>query len=68
MEKELANYPPILTAKQVSEILGVGRVKAYEIMKKNELKSFKVGTRNIRTTKQLLIDYINNKTNERMIG
>ncbi|MGI6364430.1 MAG: helix-turn-helix domain-containing protein [Bacillota bacterium] len=46
------------TAGEVAEVLRIGKVKAYEIMKTGELASFRVGQRNIRTTRQALENYI----------
>ncbi len=58
LETALSEYPPILVAEQVAEILQVGRVKAYTLLRTNEIQSFRVGDRNIRTTKEAVIGYI----------
>ncbi len=58
------NSSEIITASEVAEELKVGKVKAYELMKNNEISSFRVGTRNIRTTRQALECYIQQKIQE----
>jgi len=58
LEAELLNYGPVLTAQEVSQILKIGRVKAYELLKTGEIQSFRIGKRNIRCTKRSLINYL----------
>jgi excisionase family DNA binding protein len=52
------NLPDVLTAPEIAKFLKIGRVKAYELMKTGEIASFRVGKRNVRTTKQALLNYI----------
>lgn len=48
----------VLTAREVAEILKIGPVKAYELLKTKEIASIRVGKRNVRTTRGALMDYI----------
>ena len=51
------NLPEILRAKEVADYLDISIGKAYELMRTNKIKSFRVG-RCLRTTKNALIDFI----------
>lgn len=55
------DVPDVITAKEVASILKIGKAKAYELMRSNEIESFRVGERAIRTTRQALIKYLNEK-------
>lgn len=61
IEQELEKYPAILVAKDVAEILRVGKVKSYELLNTGEIKSFRLGKKNIRTTKKDLLEYLSAK-------
>ena len=37
------DYPIILTVKHMQEILGIGKHSAYDLMKREDFPSFKVG-------------------------
>jgi excisionase family DNA binding protein len=41
--KTVQEYPIILTAKHIMEILGVGKDYAYELMKRKDFPTIKVG-------------------------
>lgn len=50
-------YPDVLTVKQVSEALGIGINKAYELVNTRVIGSKRIGRR-ILVPKSCLIDYI----------
>lgn len=39
-----AEFPDVVTPKQLQEMLGIGRSKTYSLLKNKEIKSIKVGT------------------------
>jgi len=41
--KNLQNYPPVLTPRQLAEILDVGYTKALNVVKYSDLPSVKIG-------------------------
>lgn len=56
--RKLEDYPDVLTAKMVAEILGVGYLKALELMKSNQFPVMKLrGT--YRVSKSILIEWMN---------
>lgn len=55
MEKETV----IWTAHDVADYLQISVGQAYNIMKRDELKSIRVGKRNIRTTTKAVNEYLN---------
>ena len=57
IDQMLEGYPELLTVKQMQEILCVGKNKAYEIVKQNELTYMKIGS-TIRIPKESLKKYI----------
>lgn len=50
-------YPDIVSVEQVSEMLRIGQVLAYRLVRSGEIKSRKVGRRYI-ITKQNIIDFV----------
>ena len=54
------NYPDVVSVEQLSEMLHIGQVLAYRLVRNGEIKSRKVGRKYI-ITKQNVIDFINNK-------
>ena len=50
-------YPDIVSVEQVSEMLKIGQVLAYRLVRSGEIKSRKVGRRYI-ITKQHIIDFV----------
>ena len=50
-------YPDIVSVEQVSEMLRIGQVLAYQLVRSGEIKSRKVGRRYI-ITKQNIIDFV----------
>ncbi len=51
------DYPDIVNVEQVSEMLKIGQVLAYRLVRSGEIKSRKVGRRYI-ITKQNIIDFV----------
>ena len=45
-------YPDILTVKDVMRALDIGRNKAYDMLKSNQIKSIKIGSKNKIATKK----------------
>lgn len=55
---KLENYPDVLTARMVADILGVGYLKSLELLKSNQFPVMKLrGT--YRVTKSQLIEWMN---------
>ena len=54
------NYPDVVSVEQLSEMLHIGQVLAYRLVRNGDIKSRKVGRKYI-ITKQNVIDFINNK-------
>ena len=53
----LEQFPDLLTAKDLQEILSIGRSKAYAILHSGELQYITIG-RQIRIPKKYLLDYL----------
>ncbi len=60
MDKGFESLPDILRARDVAKFLSIGIGKAYEIMRSNQIRSFRVG-RCLRTTKKALREYVDGK-------
>ncbi len=54
------NIPDVLTINDLQETLKVGRSTAYDLVKNNEIKTFRVG-KLIRIRREDLIDYMGKK-------
>lgn len=52
-----ADLPLVLTVGQVSKILGIGRSKAYEIVRAGKIRNVRIG-HNIRIPKAALVEYL----------
>ena len=52
-----ANYPDILSVNDIRRALGIGRTKAYELVRSGEIRSIRVGGA-IRVPKKSLLDYL----------
>ena len=52
-----AKYPDIMSINDLRSALGIGRTKAYELVKSGEIKSIRVG-KSIRIPKISLLDYV----------
>lgn len=52
------DYPDVLTAKEVIEILGLGKNMVYELLNSGKLHGVRIG-RNWRITKQALSTFLN---------
>jgi len=53
--------PLLLSVKQLSSVLGIGRNAAYELVRSGQIKSFRLGDR-IRIPKDALIEFLEEKT------
>jgi len=63
METLFLNYPDILSVKQVSQMLNIGTVLAYKLVKSGEIKSRKVG-RDYKIQKNAVIAFVNSGVSE----
>ena len=52
-----AKYPDIMSINDLRSALGIGRTKAYELVKSGEIRSIRVG-KSIRIPKISLLDYV----------
>lgn len=59
----LDNYKDVLTIEDVQEILGIGRSKAYQLIRNRTIPSIHIG-KTIRVSKLNMINYINHVSNE----
>lgn len=50
-------YPDILTVKDIMQVLGIGKNKAYDMLKHNQIKNIKIGS-NYKIPKTYLIEFI----------
>lgn len=50
----LENYPDIISITQLCEILKIGRVKAYELLRTNVIKNKRIGKKYIIPKKSVL--------------
>lgn len=55
--KFFSQYPDILAAKDLREILGIGRAGVYKLLEAGEIQSFKVG-RTYKIPKKAVIDFV----------
>lgn len=64
MQILLEQYDDLLTISDVCKILRIGRNKAYELIRNNEIKHFHVG-KSLKIPKVYLIEYIHESINRR---
>lgn len=57
-EDDLESYPPILTPKDVMEILGIGEKLLYQLLNSGELPGKRIGKKIWRVSKQQLILFL----------
>lgn len=58
MEKTLfTTYPDVLNIEQLRSALNIGRNAAYDLIRKNQIRYFKVGS-SIRIPKKCLVDFV----------
>ena len=55
--KMFKNYPDVVSAKEVAEMVGIGLKKAYRLLRTGEIKSFRCGN-TFKTAKIEVIEYI----------
>lgn len=61
MKKEnFDNFPTVLTVSELSQILRIGINGAYELLRKGEIKSVRVG-RQYRVSRYAVLDYLNER-------
>ncbi len=53
----------LLTAKEVAEMLMVGKNRVYELLNQNQIKGMKIGTTSWRIPKAAVYQYIQEQTN-----
>jgi excisionase family DNA binding protein len=56
-ENMFRQYPDVMTVRQLAKALGIGKNKAYEMLKKQVISSIKLGRKYI-IPRQYLLDYI----------
>ena len=61
MVKQIEDYPMILTAAHLSEILSVSKPTAYEIMKQPNFPLIELGGRNKRVLKEAFFEWLISK-------
>jgi excisionase family DNA binding protein len=52
------DYPMVLTVKEVMEILGIGKRKAYELMDEKDFPSIKIGQKLKRVEKEAFFTWL----------
>ena len=62
--KTYDDLPLMLSVAQVSEVLGIGRTNAYELVKEKDFPSLKIGSR-IVIPRDKLIQWIEEKVSEK---
>ena len=55
--KNINDLPLVLTVSEVSEILGIGKNTAYDLVRCGAIKSFRAG-RQIRVSKSALLEFL----------
>jgi len=63
MEQLFREYPDVISVEQLQEMLNIGRVLAYKIVKSGAIKSRKIG-RDYKITKTAVINYIQSDNKE----
>lgn len=58
----LKDYKDILTIKDIKQILGIGKNKAYELVNNGTIPSFRIGAKH-KVTKVNLLNYLQNPNN-----
>ena len=60
MEKKISDYPDVITIDDLCEILHIGKLKAYELLKEQIIKNRRIGKKFIipRQSVQSFIDEI----------
>jgi excisionase family DNA binding protein len=64
MAKKREDYPLVMTAEDIREILGVGRRKAYEIMEENEFPLVRLGGKLKRVNRDDFFRWLDHKANK----
>lgn len=61
IRQDFSQYPPILNATHVSEILGISRRYAYEIMNWTDFPTIKLGNSSKRVSREDFINWLSNQ-------
>lgn len=61
MRRVLRKYPDLMSAKDIQDILYIGRSKAYSLLQSGEIRSIRIGAK-YRIPKAYLIDFLNKNT------
>lgn len=59
MDYSQINVPDLMSVQDLMKVLGIGRTKAYELIREGKIGSVKIG-RSIRIPKPIFVDYIAN--------
>ena len=57
MQKMFSKYPDVISIKELTIMLNIGKNTAYELLESGELKSIKIG-KQYRIPKQFVIEYL----------
>lgn len=57
--KSIEDIPVLLSIEDLQDILGIGRTKAYELIRSGQIRSIRIG-RLVRISKSDLLDYLDN--------
>ncbi len=57
--KSIEDIPTLFTVEELMSILGIGRTKAYELIRSGQIRSIRIG-RQLRISKSDLLDYLDN--------
>ncbi len=57
--KSIEDIPALFTVEELMSILGIGRTKAYELIRFGQIRSIRIG-RQLRISKPDLLDYLDN--------
>jgi predicted DNA-binding transcriptional regulator AlpA len=64
--KQKNDYPLVLNAKHIQEILGVGRRVAYELMDRNDFPLVKIGEKLKRVNRDDFFSWLESQSNKKI--
>ncbi|MFZ7942774.1 helix-turn-helix transcriptional regulator [Neobacillus sp. 19] len=56
--KNLESYPEVLDVSHIQQILGIGRVQAYQLVSSNQFHYVRVGKRRIKIFKEVFLKWL----------
>ena len=62
MTNNFDQYPPVMNASQLSEVLGISRAGAYQLLHQETFPTLRIGKRRLAVPKDKLILWIDNHT------